>query len=95
MAGVATGYEDYVIYLYSAPSTALARCQQHLVLLMGQQGVRSTADGVLYDPATLEAAIAQVRKDLMYLQGVVNGIGAPRAIPTRRVDPGPNVGVSY
>lgn len=93
--GMATGFEDYVIYLYTNPSLALARVQSHLIALMEQQGVRTGADWVTYDPSTLEAAIAQARKDMLYLNGVLNGIGQPRAIPTRRFDPGPNVGNSY
>lgn len=89
-----TGYEDYVLYMYSNNALALARCGQHLIGLMAQQGVRTGADWVTYDPSTLEATIAQVRKDWNYLNGVVYNIGAPRAIPTRRLDPGPNVGLS-
>jgi hypothetical protein len=92
---MASGYEDYVVYMFSNPSLALQRCQQHLVALMSQQGARVGADWVTYDPSTLDKAIEQARKDLMYLNGVVNNVGAPRAMPTRRVDPGPNVGSGY
>lgn len=90
---MATGFEDYIIHMYTQPSLALERCQQHLVALMGMQGPMVGADWSTYNPQSIDAAIAQVRKDLAYLQGVVYGIGAPRAIMTRRVDPGPTVGL--
>jgi hypothetical protein len=92
---MATGFEDYVIYLWSNPPLALDRVRQHLIALMGQQGARVGADWVTYDPSTLEKAIETARKDLMSLEGRVNNVGAPRAIMTRRVDPGPSVGLSY
>lgn len=89
---MATGYEDYVKYLYTQPALALARCNEHLIALMQQQGARTGADWVTYDPSTLDKAIEQARKDMAYLNTVVNQIGVPRAMPTRRFDPGPVIG---
>jgi hypothetical protein len=89
---MATGYEDYFVYMYINNPLALQRCQAHVVALMEQQGVRTGADWVTFDPSTLEAAIAQARKDFQLLMGLVNGVGQPRAIVTRRLDPGPTVG---
>jgi hypothetical protein len=87
-----TGFEDYVQYQYTQPATALSKAQQHLTALMQMQGVRTSADGVSYDPATLEAAISSVRDDIRRLATTVHSIGKPRLIPTRRLDPGPIVG---
>lgn len=89
---MATGYEDYVVHMYTNPRLALDRCSQHLVKLMEKQGARTGADWVTYDPSTLDKAIEQARKDQLYLSNVVMQVGVPRAIPTRRFDPGPVVG---
>ncbi len=91
---MATGYEDYVVFMYTQPAVALQRCQLHLVGLMQLQGARVGADWVTYDPSTIEQAIERARKDLAQLNGVVLNVGAPRAIMTRRVDPGPAVGLA-
>jgi hypothetical protein len=92
---MATGYDDYIVYMYSNPPLALERCQQHIVALMQQEGPRVGSDWVTHDSSVLDKVIARARKDLAMLNGVVLGVGAPRAIMTRRVDPGPSVGLSY
>lgn len=89
---MATGYEDYVTIQYTQPAAALTRCLLHLQKLKEMQGVRASSDGVLYDPATLESAIAATERDAARLAQTANGVGRPRFIPTRRQDPGLFVG---
>ena len=89
---MATGYEDYVVLQFTQPAAALNRCLLHLVELKKLQGVRTASDGVTYDPATLEAAIAGAERDAFRLAQTVNGVGRPRFVPTRRQDPGPLIG---
>jgi hypothetical protein len=90
-----TGYEDYVRYQWTNPRLALARAMEHEIGLSEMaSGARTQADGVLYDPATLAPLMDRVRVDIQRLVGVVHGIGKPRMQPTRRIDPGPNVGVT-
>lgn len=88
-----TGYEDYVRYQWTDPVTGLARAQEHERVLMEMaSGARTQADGVLYDPATLQPLLDMVRRDIMRLVGEVHGVGVPALQPTRRLDPGPVVG---
>jgi hypothetical protein len=91
---MATGFEDYIVYFVTQPALALQRCQQHLMALMEMTGVKTLSDTVGYDPATLEQAIARCERHLISLQMRVNGFAQPRLMPTRRYDPGPNVGIS-
>jgi hypothetical protein len=88
-----TGYEDYVQTLYTDPATSLVRAQKHLTKLLELQGQRVLTDGVSVDPSTLQTAIDNVNKDIQFrLAPAVYGIGKPRLVPTRRLDPGPTVG---
>lgn len=92
---MATGYEDYVRYIFTNPNTALARAIEHEIGLNEMaSGARTSADGVSYDPATLAPMLDRVRKDINRLAGMVHGVGKPRMQPTRRMDPGPNVGTT-
>jgi hypothetical protein len=91
---MATGYEDYILYMYTNQSLALSRLGNHLIGLMEMQSsARTGADWVTYDPSTLDKPIATAMQHWNYLNGVLYGIGQPRAIPTRRYDPGPSVGL--
>jgi hypothetical protein len=85
---MATGYENYVSLMWTNPAAALSQAQLHLQKLMEQQGPRVGSDGAMYDPAALEAAIALTERHIQSLAARVHGIGRPRLIPTRRVDPG-------
>lgn len=92
---MATGYEDYVRYIWTNAPLALERAQEHEIALMAMaSGARTSADGVLYDPGTIEPMLDRVRKDINRLAGMVHGVGKPRFQPTRRVDPGPVVGTT-
>ena len=90
---MATGFEDYILTFWSNPVQALPRCQMHLMALLQQQGTRTSADGVLFDPTTLDAAIKRAMDDFKSLEQRLNGVGQMSFMPTRRVDPGPVVGV--
>lgn len=92
---MATGYEDYVRYQFTNPALALERAQEHEIALTEMaSGARTSADGVLYDPAVIAPMLDRVRKDINRFAGMVMGVGKPRFQPTRRQDPGPMVGIT-
>lgn len=91
---MSTGYTDYFQYFYTNPQLSLQRAYAHLQALFDMQGPRTAADGVQYDPEVVEAAIIRTERHIKDLNQRLNGVGMPRLIPTRRVDPGPNVGIS-
>ncbi len=98
-----TGYEDWIKYRTSDPTLALTRLQAHIQALMElASGGKTMADGVLFDPQSLESQLASngfLMRELNRLEGVVNCIGIPRFQPTRRIDGGtfsaPDTGVAY
>lgn len=100
---MATGYEDWIRYRTSEPALALSRLQMHVQTLMEMQaGAKTQADGVLYDPETINNMLrtdGMLMKELNRLEAVVNRVGMVRFQPTRRVDGGtvapPNTGVAY
>lgn len=85
---MATGYEDYVTLRITSPPAALSKATLHLqALLTMRSSPRTGADGVSYDPVALDAEIDRTERDITRLSGMVYGIGKPRAVPTRRIDP--------
>ena len=95
---MATGYESYITLMYDNPSAAYSMALQHLQALAALRSTpRSGADSVSYDPASLDAEMARVEKDIRYLVGITRHIGQPRVVPTRRIDnvPWPVPGQGY
>lgn len=89
---MATGYEDWIRYRVTAPSTALERLYLHIQILQEMaSGARTMADGVAYDPQPIMNMLTPtgfLMIEMNRLEGMVNNVGKAALIPTRRVDGG-------
>ena len=89
---MATGYEDWIRYRVSQPALALSRIYMHMQILQEMaSGARTMADGVAYDPQPLMMLLEPngfLMREANRLEQVVNKVGIPRFIVTRRVDGG-------
>lgn len=99
---MATGYEDWIFYRTTNAPLALDRLKAHIQsLLEAASGAKTIADGVLYDPMTINEMLKPtgfLMLELNRLEGVVTGVGTVRFQPTVRVDGGnyarPDTGVN-